>query len=189
MPKASDLKRGNAAELNGKLLIVKDIAVSSPSARGAATLYKIRFTDIKTGHKVEQTFKGDDILGDVELLRRSASFSYIENDTYIFMDNEDYSQYLFNKEAIANELLFINEETEGLLVLIADDAPIGIELPQSVDMVINNTSPSIKGASASARTKPAEFNTGLIVQVPEYIANGEKVKIHTADKRFMGRSE
>ncbi len=66
---------------------------------------------------------------------------------------------------------------------------VGLELPQSVEMEITETSPSIKGASASARTKPAEFATGLSIQVPEYLSAGEKVKINTQDKRFMGRAD
>lgn len=189
MPKASEVKRGAAIEYQGKQLLVKEIDVQSPSARGAATLYKMRFTDIQSGTKVEERFKGDDILTSIDLARREVSFSYLDGDEYIFMNNEDFSQYGFNREAINDELLFITEETRGLLVLEVDGKAIGLELPQSVEMVIADTPPSIKGASASARTKPAEFATGLVIQVPEYIAPGEKVKIHTADKRFMGRAD
>ncbi|MGX5202689.1 elongation factor P-like protein EfpL [Aliikangiella sp. IMCC44632] len=189
MPKASDLKRGIAVEFNGKMLLVKQIDVHSPSARGAATLYKTRFADITTGAKVEHTFKGDDMLTQVELGRHAVSFSYIDGDDYIFMDNEDYTQYPFNKESISEELLFITEATQGLVVLTVDGKHVGLELPQSVELVISETDPSIKGASASARTKPARFDTGLTIQVPEYIANSEKVKVNTADRKFMGRAD
>ena len=67
--------------------------------------------------------------------------------------------------------------------------PVGIELPASVDLIITETDPSIKGASASARTKPATLATGLVVQVPEYIASGEKIKVNTAESKFMGRAD
>ncbi|TQV89630.1 elongation factor P-like protein EfpL [Aliikangiella coralliicola] len=189
MPRASELKRGMAVEYNGKLLLVKHIDVHSPSARGAATLYKTRFADITTGGKVEHTFKGDDVLSQVELSRHAVSFSYNDGDDYIFMDNEDYSQFTFKRADIEDELLFINESIEGLVVLTVDGSTVGLELPQSVEMEISETDPSIKGASASARTKPARFPTGLTIQVPEYISNGEKVKINVADKKFMGRAE
>lgn len=189
MPKANELKRGAAVELNGKKLIVKDISVSNPSARGASTLYKVRFNEVPSNQKFEQTFKGDDMLGDFDLERRAAMFSYIDGEQYVFMDTEDYSQYLFTHDAIADELLFISEATEGILVLVGDGSPIALELPQSVEMTITDTAPSIKGSSATARTKPAEFATGLIIQVPEYISNGESVKIHTAEKRFMSRAD
>ncbi len=189
MPKATDIKKGMAVDYNGKMLLVKDIEVQSPSARGAATLYKMRFADIQSGGKVEERFKGDDVLNLLDLSRRESVFSYIDGDDYIFMDNEDYSQYPFKKEDIEDELLFITEDTQGMTVLLVDGRPIGIELPQSVELVIEDTPPALKGASASARTKPADFATGLTIQVPEYIAPGEKVKINTTDKKFMGRAE
>ncbi len=189
MPKASDIKKGAAVELNGKLLLVRDIEVHSPTARGASTLYKMRFTDVRTGLKVEERFKGDDQLSTVELNRRPVSFSYVDGNDYIFMDNEDYSQYSFSRESIADELLFITEEVQGLQILVVEGKPIGLELPASVELVITETAPSIKGASASARTKPAEFSTGLTVQVPEYIATGERVRINTLERKFMGRAD
>ena len=89
MAKATDIKRGDAVNLNGKILLVRDIDVQNPSARGAATLYKMRFTDITTGLKVEERFKGDDQLETAELQRRKVSFSYSEGDEYVFMDDED----------------------------------------------------------------------------------------------------
>jgi len=189
MPKASELKRGLAVEYNGKLLLVKQVDVHSPSARGAATLYKTRFAEIGTGSKVEHTFKGDDLLSSIDLNRRDVSFSYIDGDDYIFMDNEDYSQHYFKSDTIEDELQFIDEDTKGLTVLEVDGQSIGLELPQSVEMTIIETDPSIKGASATSRTKPARFATGLTIQVPEYISNGEKVKINTNDKKFMGRAD
>ena len=189
MPRASELKRGLAVEYSGKLLLVKRVDVHSPSARGAATLYKTRFAEIGSGNKVEHTFKGDDLLTAIELNRRDVSFSYIEGDDYIFMDNDDFSQHIFKADEIEEELLFINEDTKGITVLEVDEQAIGIELPQSVEMVITETDPSIKGASAASRTKPARFTTGLTIQVPEYIANGEKVKINTGERKFMGRAD
>jgi elongation factor P len=189
MPRASELKRGMAVEYNGKLLLVKHVDVHSPSARGAATLYKTRFADIATGGKVEHSFKGDDSLTQVELSRRPVVFSYSDNDDYIFMDSEDFTQYTFKLADIEEEMLFINESTEGLVILLVNDKTIGLELPQSVEMEIIETDPSIKGASASARTKPAKFATGLTIQVPEYIASGEKVRINTAERKFMGRAD
>jgi len=105
------------------------------------------------------------------------------------MDNESFVQYAFKTIDIEEEILFITEETQGLTLLTADDKQVALELPQSVEMLIEETDPSIKGASASARTKPARFATGLTIQVPEYISTGERVKINTADKKFMGRAD
>lgn len=189
MPKASEVKKGEVVSLNGQLLQVKNVEVQSPSARGAATLYKMRFSNVQNGGKVEERFKGDDILERIELLKRAVSYSYDEGEAIVFMDDEDYSQYSVAKSDLEDELLFITESIKGVSVLIVDDAVIGIELPQSVEMEIQETSPAIKGASASARTKPAIFGTGLSVQVPEYLAPGERIRINTAEKKFMGRAD
>ncbi|MCG7529876.1 elongation factor P-like protein YeiP [Psychrobium sp. MM17-31] len=188
MTNANEIKRGMAVELAGKKLLVKDIFVQNPSARGAATLYKMRFKDIESGAKVEERFKGDEKLQQLDLTIRGVSFSYIDGDEYVFMDNEDYSQFNFKCEDIEDELLFITQDTQGLQLLEVNGNAVGIDLPQWVELVISETSPSIKGASASARTKPAHFETGLVVQVPEYIATGEKIKINVAEKKFVSRA-
>ena len=104
------------------------------------------------------------------------------------MDNEDYSQFVFKKDDIEDELLFITEEIRGMQIVLVDGKAVAIELPSSVEMVIEETDPSIKGASASARSKPARFATGLVVQVPEYIATGERVIVNTAERKFMSRA-
>jgi len=189
MPKASDIKKNAAIEHNGKVLIVRDISRSVPQGRAGGSLYRMRMYDVVTGGKVDETFKAEDMLNLADLSRRPAMFSYIDGDQYVFMDNEDYTPYNLNKEAIAEEVLFINEETEGVSVIIIDETPVAIGLPSSVELVITETDPSIKGASASARTKPATLSTGLIVQVPEHISTGDKIKINTEEKKFMGRAD
>ncbi|MGF1879307.1 elongation factor P-like protein YeiP [Photobacterium frigidiphilum] len=189
MPKASEIKKFAAIEHNGKVFLVKDIKKLTPSGRAGASLYRMRLYDVATGSKTDESFKADEMITLADFRRHSVMFSYIDGDEYVFMDSEDYTPYNFNKESIAEELLFITEDTQGLQVLTVDDLPVAIELPATVDMVISETDPSIKGASASARTKPAIMSTGLSVQVPEYIASGEKIKINTAEQKFMSRAD
>lgn len=190
MARANEIKRGMAINYNGKLLLVKDIDIQSPSARGASTLYKMRFADVRTGLKVEERFKGDDILDTITLTRHSVTFSYVDGDEYIFMDDEDYTPYIFKKDQIEDELLFIPEGgIPGMQVLTMDSVVLALELPQTVDLDIVDTTPGIKGASASARTKPATLTTGLVIQVPEYLSSGERIRIHVAEHRYMGRAD
>ena len=189
MPKASDIKKNAAVEYNGKVLIVRDITRSVPQGRAGGSLYRMRMYDVVTGGKVDETFKADEVLNFADLIRRPSMFSYIDGEEFVFMDNEDYTPYNLNKEAIADESLFINEETEGLSVIIIDDVPVAVALPSSVELVITETDPSIKGASASARTKPATLSTGLIIQVPEHVSSGDKIKINTEERKFMGRAD
>lgn len=107
MARANEIKRGMAINYHGKLLLVKDINVQSPSARGASTLYKMRFPDGRTGLKVEERFKVNDILDSISLSRHKVNFSYIDGEEYVFMDDEDYIPYIFRKNQIEDELLFI----------------------------------------------------------------------------------
>lgn len=188
MPKASEIKKNAAIEHNGKVYFVKDIAKLTPSGRAGASLYRMRLYEVATGAKADESFKADEMINTVEFSKKKVMFSYVDGDEYVFMDNEDYTPYSLDKETISEELLFIDEDTSGLQVLIVDDKPVGIELPASVDLVITETDPSIKGASASARTKPAVLSTGLTVQVPEYISTGEKIKINTAEAKFTSRA-
>lgn len=188
MPKASELKKGFAIVSNGKTLLIKDIEVTTPGGRGGSKIYKLRCTDLTTGVRVDERFKSDDFLDTVEMNKRNVSFSYVDGDEYIFMDNEDYSQFTFKQNEIEDELLFITEDIQGMQVVLVDGTAVALELPSSVEMVIEETDPSIKGASASARTKPARFATGLTVQVPEYIASGERVVINTTERKFMSRA-
>lgn len=188
MPKASDIKKGSAVSLNGKILLVKDFDITTPGGRGGAKIYKFRFKDLATGSKVEESFKSDETLETVEMYKRASIFSYIDGEDYIFMDNEDYTQYIFKHEDIEDDLAFINEETQGLFVILVNDQPAALELPSSVELVIEETDPSIKGASASARTKPARLTTGLVVQVPEYIGTGDRIIVNTTERRFMSRA-
>lgn len=189
MTKASEIKKGWVIELDGKLLMVRDFDIQTPSARGGATLYKVRFTDLKTGHKVEARFKSDDQVTTIALQRRNVVLSYVDGEEHIFMDHEDFSQYPIRSADIAEELLFLDDSTVGIQALLVDGVIIGLEPPQTVEMDIIDTAPELKGASASARTKPATFATGLTVQVPEYLKIGDKVRIHTAEKRYVGRAD
>ena len=103
------------------------------------------------------------------------------------MDEEDFSQYTLSADNLGEQRLFISEGLEACMGLLVDGEIIGIELPQSVVLEIIDTAPAIKGASASARSKPATFATGLTVQVPEYLGTGERVKINTQESRYMSR--
>ncbi|EOX4800192.1 elongation factor P-like protein YeiP [Vibrio alginolyticus] len=188
MPKASEIKKGFAIESNGKTLLVKDIEVTTPGGRGGAKIYKMRCTDLNTGARVDERYKSDDVVETVEMNKRAVVYSYADGDEHIFMDNEDYSQYTFKHNEVEDDMLFINEDTQGIHIILVNGAAVGIELPPSVELVIEETDPSIKGASASARTKPARFASGLVIQVPEYIATGDRVIINTAERKYMSRA-
>lgn len=188
MAKAAELKRGMVVEINGEPHIVKTIDVKSPSSRGATTLYKIRFNNVRTGQKLDESLKGDDFFKDVDLVRAKVQFSYIDGENYIFMNSEDYSQYALNKDALDDQIDFLTEGLEGIVALLVDDEILGIELPSAVVLEVLETPPAIKGATASSRTKTARLSTGAEIQVPEYLETGELIKVNTETGKFMSRA-
>ncbi|MFW5825711.1 MAG: elongation factor P-like protein YeiP [Marinobacter sp.] len=188
MPKASEIRKNQAIEYDGRVYFVKDIERSVPQGRAGGSLYRMRMYDVVTNAKLDETFRDSDMLNLADLVRRPAAFSYSDGDEYVFMDTEDYTQYSLNREAIADELLFITEETQGIMMVLLNDAPVAIDLPPTVDLEIAETDPSIKGGSATARTKPAKLTTGLVVQVPEHISTGDRIRVNVEERKFLGRT-
>ena len=105
-----------------------------------------------------------------------------------FMDTKNYSQYTLGADALEEQLAYMTEDLEGMIALLVDGQVVGVELPQTVLLEITETAPGIKGASASARTKPATLSTGLEIQVPEYLETGERVKVNTTNGKFISRA-
>ncbi len=186
--KASDIKKGLVFKVGNRTIIVKALQVQSPSSRSGNTLYKIRGRDVVNKQKFEASYKGDDVLEDVDLIRRVVQFLFHDSDGCTFMDIENYEQYTLSDDALEDEIKYLTDGLEGISALIVDDTLLGIELPGTVSLSIVETSPSIKGASASARTKPATLSTGLIVQVPEYISSSEVIKVNTDSGEFISRA-
>jgi elongation factor P len=104
------------------------------------------------------------------------------------MDSEDYTSYSLNKETIADEAQFIAEDTQNLQVVVLNDVPVGVDLPGVVELVIVDTAPAMKGSSATSRTKPATLTTGLVVQVPEHISTGDRIRVNVEECKFTGRA-
>jgi elongation factor P len=185
--KASELKKGMVVEVNGVPHVVKQIEVKNPSSRGASTLYKVRFNNLKTGQKLDESLKGDDFFKEADYARAKAQFSYVDGDLYVFMNVENYSQYTLSSEDLEDQIGYLTEGLEGIVALLIDDEAIAIELPGSVVLSIVETAPAIKGATAAGRTKTARLTTGIEIQVPEYLEIDELVKVNTETGKFMSR--
>jgi elongation factor P len=188
MLKASELKTGSVVEINGVAHVVKNVDVKNPSSRGASTLYKIRFNNLKTGQKLDESLKGTDMFKEPDYARVKVQYSYQDGDGFIFMNSEDYTPYTLNREDIEDKVGYLTEGLEGIIALLVDDAVISIELPAAVVLNIVETAPSIKGVTAAGRTKTARLSTGIEVQVPEYLENDELIKVNTETGKFMSRA-
>ncbi len=174
--------------LNGQPHVLEDLQVQTPSARGGASLYKLRFRNLVTKQKADRTCKGEDDFVGVELQRRDVQYSYGQADAYVFMDLEDYSEFSLNESDLEVERQYLVEGLEGIRALVSEGQVLAIELPDVVELDVVECEPSIRGATAAARTKPATLSTGLVVQVPEYLEQGETVKVDTRTGKFLSRA-
>ena len=186
--KASELKRGNVVSIDGGTYMVREVTVQSPSSRSGNTLYRVVYRNVLTRQRLDQTYRGEDPVQDVTFERRPIQLLYRQPDGCTFMDLADYQQYTLDNDALEGELPFLVDGLEGVYALISGDAVLGIELPASVVLQVTECAPAMKGASASARTKPATLSTGLVVQVPEYITPGERVRVSTETGAFVARA-
>ena len=186
--KASEVKRGNVVEYNGKVYQVRDVDRSSPTARGGNVTFRFTLYSVPGAQKLDLSMRAEDDLKETELTRRASNYSYKEGDAFIFMDNEDYTQYTLGPEIVGDNAGFITEGLEGCYVQLIDDAPVGLQLPPTVTLEVVETAPELKGATATKRPKPAKLNTGIEIQVPEYITNGEKILVSTMTGEFNGRA-
>jgi elongation factor P len=184
---AKDIKTGAVLNYNEAPCIIETIQVNSPSARGAATLYKYRARNLVTKQKVDIVLRGGDSLDEANFERRQIKFMYADATHMHFLDQEDYNQYSLPLGDVADETPYITPELEGIQALIYNDECVGVQLPMVVELKVTECDPGVRGNSATSRNKPAKLETGLVVQVPEYLAIGETVKVDTRTGQFLSR--
>ena len=185
--KANEIKRGSFIQYNGQNIVIKSVFVQTASSRSGNTLYKMKGQALVSRQKFEQSFKGDETIEVIDVARRAVQPLYREGEAWVFMDAESYEQYTLDDTDTQDELPFLMEGLEGINALIVDEQIIGVELPATVVLRIEETSPAMKAASSSARTKPATLSTGLVVQVPEYLTPGEDIRVNTESHEFISR--
>jgi len=185
---AKDIKTGAILNYNEAPCVIETITVQTPSARGAATLYKYRARNLITKQKVDIVLKGTDSLDEADFSRRPVKYMYADATNVYFLDQQDYNQYALAKEDVAEEMQYITEELEGVQALIYNEECVGIQLPVTVELKVTQCEPAARGNSATGRTKPATLETGLVIQVPEYLAEGEVVKVDTRTGEYLSRA-
>lgn len=124
----------------------------------------------------------------MDLQRKPVQYLYPDGDFHVFMDTVEYAQYMVAADAIEEELVWLSDGMEDLVGLIIEENMVAIEIPAVLAFEITETAPGLKGASATARTKPATLSNGVEIQVPEYLEVGEMVKVNTETRKFMSRA-
>jgi elongation factor P len=185
---AKDAKPGAIVNHNDAPHLLEGVTVQSPSARGGATLYKFRARNLITRQKADVTLKGTESFDEADFERREVALMYTDDESVHLLDQGDYNQYTLAKEDVAEQLPYITQELRGMLALIYNGQCVALQLPTTVEMPIAECDPATRGNSATGRTKPATLATGLVVQVPDYLKEGEVIKIDTRTGAFVSRA-
>ena len=148
----------------------------------------VQYGEQPGGQKLDLSLRADDDLPELDLTRRAATYSYKDGDNFVFMDAEDYTQYLLGPDLVGDQAGYVTEGLEGCFVMLRDEQPISLQLPAQVVLEVIDTAPELRGATATKRPKPAKLSTGIEIQVPEYIVVGEKVRVSTETGEFAGRA-
>ena len=178
---------GGVITVNGAPHIIESVEKHTPSARGAATIYKVRCRNLLTQMKTDLSCKGEDSYDEPDFRQQEVQYLYKEGNDYVFMDVETFDQFPLAAEIIGDDKYYLVEDMEGIIALILEDRIVGIRLPDVVELELVECDPAIKGQSATNRGKSAKTQTGLEIQVPEYMEQGEIVRIDTRTGKFLGR--
>ncbi len=186
MPNSTELKRGVRFLHEGIPFQVTDMTTQSPSARGASTLIKVKARDLLSGQLKSYTFKAGDRLEDPDIELRKVQYLYGDGDAYHFMDLETYDQYRLVPDSVGGAVDYLIEELEVRLMFF-NERPVSVEVPKAMDMEIVQCDPGLKGDTVTNVTKAATLATGLEVQVPLFINQGDVIRVDTSEGRYVER--
>jgi len=185
---AKEIKTGAVVNYQGAPVLIESVSVQTPSARGAATLYKYRGRNLVTRQKTDITLKGAESLDQADFERRAVKLMYTDATHMHLLDQADYNQYSLTLDDVAQQQPYITEELDGMLAMIYNEECVGLQLPTTIELKVAQCDPAVRGNSATSRTKPATLETGLTVQVPEYLAEGEVIKVDSRTGQFISRA-
>jgi elongation factor P len=183
--KGSDLRKGMVIRFEGNVFKVLESTHRTPGNLRAFVQAKMR--NVITGLSTEQRFRSEDLIEKVYLDTKTMQYLYHDAEGYHFMDTETYDQVALADDVLGDTMSFVVPESTVTMDWF-EGKPVGVEIPAAVDLKVVETAPGIKGATASAQKKPATMETGLVVQVPSFINEGEVVRIGTENGDYLGRA-
>lgn len=180
----TELRKGVTFEDNGDLFRVVEYQ-HIKMGRGSATI-RLKLRNLRTGANLERTFPNGGTVNDIRLENREVQYLYHDGDLYHFMDNESFEQIAMSAKILGNAVNYLKENMT-LEVESYDGDPVDIGLPTTVDLKIIETSPAFKGDTASGGGKPATLETGLVINVPFFVTQGEVVRVDTRTNEYVTR--
>jgi elongation factor P len=170
---------------NNDLHSVFSVEHRTPGNLRAFIQAKLR--NLRTGAMFEHRYRSGDPIDKITVDEVKMEFLYADGDDYYFMNTEDYEQTHLKRETLGDAVEYLTANLQ-IKVSFHDGVPVGIELPQTVELTVVETEPGLKSATASSVTKPAKTETGLVVQVPPFINEGEKIRVDTAEGSYLSRA-
>ncbi|MEY9976175.1 elongation factor P [Lysinibacillus sp. RC79] len=185
MISVNDFRTGLTIIVDGQLYRVLDFQHVKPGKGAAFVRSKLR--NLRNGSVNEKTFRAGEKVEKAQIDNRKMQYLYAQGDEHVFMDLESYEQTELASDAIEYELKFLKENMEVHIQSYQSEM-LGVELPNTVELEVAETEPGIKGDTASGGTKPATLETGLIVQVPFFVNQGDKLIINTEEASYVSRA-
>ena len=179
-----DVRKGTTLDIDGKLVKVIEFS-HNKQARGSANI-RMTLKDLRTGSNTQMTAMAGTKFQSVRLERSHVQFLYAEGDHYNFMDTETFDQLVLDKVTVEEAIPYM-KENDVIDILTYNDEPIDVELPTSVVLEVSQTDPGFKGDTATGGNKPATLETGLVVNVPLFVSEGDKLKIDTRSGEYIER--
>ena len=179
-----ELKRGIMIELDGQLFQVVEFQ-HIKMGRGSAQV-RLKLRNVKSGGIADRSFQATEKFQRVRLDHRSVQYQYSDDEQYHFMDTDTFDQVMLTRAQLGDAVSFLKEGLTAEL-LSYNDEPLGVELPITVDLEIVQTDPGFKGDTATGGTKPATVETGLVVQVPLFVTQGETIRVDTRTGTYLER--
>ncbi len=182
---ATRMKKGMLIKIGQDLFRVLELQHVTPgNLRG---FVRVKFRNIRTGTLADQKLRSEDFVERATLDEREMQYLYRDGDAFHFMDTSSYEQLHIDAEALGDNVNYLIPDAL-IKVEFYGSEPVGIELPQTVDLVVEDTAPGIKGATASNQIKPARLETGLVVNVPPFVNTGDKIRVNTETGEYLSRA-
>lgn len=182
---ATQIRKGMILEVDGELFKVHEFTHVTPG-KGQAVM-QTRLRNLRTGALVDRRFRSAETVETAHLDQRPMQYLYKDGDLYTFMDLETYDQVTFAAEQLEDAIPYLIENLE-VTVDMVDGEALNVELPGTIELTVVETEPAIRGATAAAQTKPAKLETGLVIQVPPFINEGDRVKVDTGTGAYLTRA-
>jgi elongation factor P len=180
----NDLKNGMALDLPEGLVTVVEFQHVKPGKGGAFVRTKLK--NVRTGAVLDRTYRADEKLEQAIIDKREMQYLYREGDYHIFMDTSSYDQLHVDQTTLGTAVDYLKEGDTGVLQMYGDEV-VGVDLPASVELAVTETEPGVQGDRVSGARKPATLETGLVLQVPLFVNNGDRVKVDTRTGDYLTR--